>query len=116
MANKTYPLSNKDRETNGVTAIIRGCNSDYVKQAALTNHFNVKTIDEAIDLWYDIEQRSHVLQFDTDDAHVWSIRCDKSPDSLSLNRDKKYSDHKSRDRSSHNVSPHNQSPESSSRN
>ena len=115
LANKAYPLSSKDRESNGVTAIIRGCNSDYVKQAALTNHFNVKTIDAAIDLLYDMENRSHVFQFNTNDARVRSIRSDKSPDSSSLNRDKIYSDHKSRDRS-RNVSPRSYSPGSSSRN
>ena len=115
LANKAYPLSSKDRESNGVTAIIRGCNSDYVKHAALTNHFNVKTIDAAIDLLYDMENRSHVFQFNTNDARVRSIRSDKSPDSSSLNRDKKYSDHKSRDRS-RNVSPRSHSPVSSSRN
>ena len=43
LPNKAYTLSTKDRESNGITAIIRGCNSDYVKLAALTNHFNVKT-------------------------------------------------------------------------
>ena len=85
LANKAYPLSSKDRESNGVTAIIRGCNSDYVKQAALTNHSNVKTIDAAIDLLYDMENRSHVFQFNTNDARVRSIRSDKSPDSSSLN-------------------------------
>ena len=115
LANKAYHLSSKDRESNGVTAIIRGCNSDYVKQAALTNHFNVKTIDAAIDLLYDMENRSHVFQFNTNDARVRSIRSDKSPDSSSLNRDKIYSDHKSRDRS-RNVSPRSYSPGSSSRN
>ena len=65
LANKAYPLSSKDRESNGVTAINHGCNSDYVKQAALTNHFNVKTIDAAIDLLYDMENRSHVFQLNT---------------------------------------------------
>ena len=115
LANKAYPLSSKDRESNGVNAIIRGCNSDYVKQAALTNHYNVKTIDAAIDLLHDMENRSHVFQFNTNDARIRSIRNGKSPDSSSLNRDKKYSDHKSRDRS-RNVSPRNHSPDSSSRN
>ena len=87
LANKAYLLSSKDRESNGVTVIIRGCNSDYVKQAALTNHFNVKTIDAAIGLSYDMENRSHVFQFNTNDARVRSIRSDKSPDSSSLNRE-----------------------------
>ena len=114
LANKAYLLSSKDRESNGVTAIIRGCNSDYVKQAALTNHFNVKTIDAAIDLLYNMENRSHVFQFNANDARVRSIRSDESLDS-SLNRDKKYSDHISRD-CSHNISLRNHSPESSSRN
>ena len=37
LAKKAYPLSSHEREENGVNAIIRGCNSDYVKQAAVTN-------------------------------------------------------------------------------
>ena len=76
----------------------------------MTYHFNVKTIDAAIDLLYDMENHSHVFQFNTNDA-----RRDKSLDSSSLNRDKKYSDHTLRDRSC-NISPCNHSPESSSRN
>ena len=55
-----------------------------------------------------------VFQFNTNDARVRSIRSDKSPDSSSLNRNKKYSDHKSRDRS-RNVSPRSHSPDFSSR-
>ena len=62
-----------------------------------------------------MENCSHVFQFNTNDACVRSIRSEKSPDSSSLNRDKKYSDHKSRDRS-RNISPRNHTPDSSSRN
>ena len=55
LANKAYPLSSRERENNGVAAIIRGCNFESVKRAAITNSFNANTIDEAVSLIMDME-------------------------------------------------------------
>ena len=66
LAVKAYPFSSYEREENGVTAIIRGCNSDYVKQAALTNTFQARTIDDAVRLLVDMENRNKVFQVDRD--------------------------------------------------
>ena len=84
LANKAYPFPSYERE-NGVTTIIRGCNSDYVKQAALTNTFQARTIDEAVGLLV----YNKVFQIDRDQLRLCSVRkdspCDQSPETPSDN-------------------------------
>ena len=45
-ANKAYPSSPNERERSGIFAIVRGCRSDMIKHAALTNTFKPDTIDK----------------------------------------------------------------------
>ena len=71
LANKVYPLSSREREENGVAAIIRGCNFESVRRAAITNSFNANTIDEAVNLIMDMENRSQVYRLD---KHLPSLR------------------------------------------
>ena len=91
LAVQAYPFSSYEREENGVTAIIRGCNSDYVKQAALTNTFQASAIDDAVRLLVDMENRNKVFQVDRDQLHLCSIHshspCDQSPGRPSDNRE-----------------------------
>ena len=56
LANKAYPLSSREREENGVAAIIRGCNFESVWRAAITNSLNADIIDAAVSLIMDIEK------------------------------------------------------------
>ena len=63
-ANKAYPSSPVEREKSGIFAIIRGCRSDMVKHEALTNTFKPDTIDKAVQLIWEMENRSKVYQMD----------------------------------------------------
>ena len=49
---------------SGIIAIIRSCRSDMVKHAAHTNTFKPDTIDKAIQLIWDMENRSKVYHMD----------------------------------------------------
>ena len=61
-ANKAYPSSPNEREKSGIFAIICGCRSDMVKHAALT--FKPHTIDKAVQLIWEMENRSKVYHMD----------------------------------------------------
>ena len=63
-ANKVYPFSPNERERSGIFAIVRGCRSDMVKHAALTNTFKPDTIDNAVQLIWEMENRSKVYHMD----------------------------------------------------
>ena len=66
IANKAYPDSAGEREKAGVLAIVRGCRSDMVKYAALTNTFKAETIDDAIQQIVDMENRGKAYHLDAD--------------------------------------------------
>ena len=87
LANKAYPLSSREREDKGVAAIIRGCNFESVKRAAITNSFNANTIDEAVSLIMDMENRSQVYRLDKDQSNLRSVNVfssyDRIPERLS---------------------------------
>ena len=90
LANKAYPLSSREREENGVASIIRGCNFESVKRAAITNSFNANTIDEAVSfnsLIMDMENRSQVYWLDKDQSNLRSVNVfgsyDRIPERLS---------------------------------
>ena len=73
LANKAYPLSSREREENGVAAIIHGCNFESVRRAAITNSFNANTIDEVVSLIMDMENHNQVYRLDKDQPSLGSV-------------------------------------------
>ena len=62
--NKAYPSSPIERKKSAIFAIIRGCRSDMVKHAALTNTFKPDPIDKAVQVIWEIDNHSRVYQMD----------------------------------------------------
>ena len=62
--NKAYPSSPNEREKSGIFAIVHGCRSDMVKHAALTNTFKPDTIYKAVQLIWEMENRSKIYHMD----------------------------------------------------
>ena len=63
-ASRAYPSSPNEREKSGIFAIVRGCRSNMVKHAAFTNTFKPGTIDNAVQLIWQMENRSYVYHMD----------------------------------------------------
>ena len=61
-ANEAYPSPSNERERSGIFAIVRGCRSDMVtvNHAALTNTLKSDTIEKAVQLIWEMENRSKV--------------------------------------------------------
>ena len=92
LANKAYPLSSREREEKGVAAIIRGCNFESVKRAAITNSFNANTIDEVVSLIMDMENRSQVYRLDKDQSNLRSVNAFSSYDRIPERLSRKFRD------------------------
>ena len=55
---KRVAITPNEREKSGIFAMVRGCRSDMVKHAALTNTFKPDIIDNAVQLIWEMENRS----------------------------------------------------------
>ena len=107
-ANKAYPSSPVEREKSGIFAIIRGCRSDMVKHAALTNTFKPDTIDKVVQLIWEMENRSKVYQMDLerkDGAIVFDEIDEQQSSTHSPSDDLKWKSSSQRNFDSSNSSP-----------
>ena len=107
-ANKAYPSSPNERERSGIFAIVRGCRSDMVKHAALTNTFKPDTIDKAVQLIWEMENRSKVYQMDLerkDGAIVFDEIDEQQSSTHSPSDDLKWKSSSQRNFDSSNSSP-----------
>ena len=107
-ANRAYPSSPNERERSGIFAIVRGCRSDMVKHAALTNTFKPDTIDKAVQLIWEMENRSKVYQMDLerkDGAIVYDEIDEQQSSTHSPSDDLKWKSSSQRNFDSSNSSP-----------
>ena len=107
-ANKAYPSSPNERERSGIFAIVRGCRSDMVKHAALTNTFKSDTIDKAVQLIWEMENRSKIFQMDLerkDGAIVFDEIDEQQSSTHSPSDDLKWKSSSQRNFDSSNSSP-----------